>query len=430
MRRRGQRARPDPGLARLKAGALSPTLREPSANGIRFLYAAWFAYVGAGSPFLPLLYAHWGLGIVQIGLVASVSQVVRIATPPLWGMVADRAGHARALLLAGPLTMLAVLLALSQVPRLDASDRFLPVLALVSLLQVAGTGVTPLTEALALRVSGSDSGRYGRLRVWGSIGFLVAVLGAGPVLDRYGFDILPMMLAGILATLAVGCATMPARIASPGARHAPLTATLFAPGPIALMLSGFLMLASHGAFYGYFSLYLERLGYSGATIGALWALGVLAEIVLFLVQRRLFARFASSALLSASLATSVLRFLLTALAGAGLLAGSPLAFALLVLAQTLHAITFGLHHSASLRLLQQMFAPGQIASATAIVSAASYGAGGAFGVLVAGLVWQALGAAPAFAVASLFALAGVAVCETARRRFWHDSLSDPEEPSA
>lgn len=367
---------------------------------------------------------------MQIGAVASVSQVVRIATPPLWGLVADRIGQGRRLLIAGPLTMLAVLLALSQVPRLEAADRFVPVLLLVCLLQVAGTGVTPLTEALALRVAGDDSGRYGRLRVWGSIGFLLAVLGAGRLMDRHGLDALPMVLALILALLVAGCATMPERVATSGTRRAPLAATLLARGPLALILSGFLMLASHGAFYGYFSLYLDGLGYAGSTIGALWALGVLAEIVLFLVQRSLFARFASATLLSASIATACLRFLLTAAAGIGALAGSPLGLVLLVIAQALHAITFGLHHSASLRLLQRMFAPGQIASATAIVSATSYGAGGAFGMMVAGLVWQAQGAAAAFAAAAVFALAGVAVCETARRRFWQDAGNRIEEKAA
>lgn len=364
---------------------------------------------------------------MQIGLIASVSQVVRIATPPLWGIVADAIGRMRALLLAGPLAMLVVLLLMSRVPSLESGDRFVPLLVLVCLLQVAGTGVTPLTEALALRVAGEDSGRYGRLRVWGSIGFLIAVLATGPLLDRHGFDVLPAVLAAIIGVLLLGCVAMPARISSQASMRTPLSASLLRAGPLALMVSGFLMLASHGAFYGFFSLYLEGLGFSGAMIGALWALGVVAEIALFLSQRRLFARFDPAALLSASLATSVLRFLLTALAGAGALAGSSAALSLLVVAQVLHAITFGLHHSASLRLLQRMFAPNQIASATAIVSATSYGAGGAFGVLVAGLVWQAGSPAQAFAMASLFALAGVVVCEVARRRFWQDSTSGFEE---
>lgn len=386
----------------------------PSARDIRFLYGSYFAFVGASSPFLPLLYAHWGLAALQIGLLASLSQVVRIALPPLWGLAADASGRLRALMVTSAVAMLAACLGLAQIPATAPQARFFWVAVAIAVLQAAGSGLVPLTESLAMRAAGDDAGRYGRMRVWGSIGFLCAVVATGPVLDRLGIGALVWVMAALLVLLIGATAAMPSRLPRPAARDGlALGRRLLQPVALQLMLSGLLMIVAHGPFYAFYSLYLGTLGYDLATIGGLWALGVVAEILLFLTQRRLFERVSASLLLVLSIATAALRFGLTAWAGA---LGGPAAFALLVLCQAMHAITFGLHHSASMRLLQRQFPDGQLAGATAVYLAATYGAGGAGGAVVAALVWDGWGAPATFAVGAGFACAGSAVALLAHRR--------------
>src|SRR5690606_29412653 len=129
-------------------------------------------------------------------------------------------------------------------------------------------------------------------------------------------------------------------------------------GVQAFFASAFLMMFAHAALYAFFSLFLVELGYSKTAIGLLWALGVLAEIAVFWFQRGLFQRYSALRLLDASLLAAALRFTMIGLSAAWLPA--------LLLAQLLHALTFGVHHSASIATLQHWFDPSQQARAQAL----------------------------------------------------------------
>jgi PPP family 3-phenylpropionic acid transporter len=165
----------------------------------------------------------------------------------------------------------------------------------------------------------------------------------------------------------------------------------------AFFASAFLMIFAHAGLYAFLSLYLAELGYSKTAIGLLWALGVIAEIGIFWVQRRLFERFGAIRLLDASLWVAVLRFALIGASASWLPA--------LVLAQLLHAVTFGIHHSATVATLQRWFEPGQQARAQALYAMVGYGLGGALGVLVASRVWSAVSPPAVFLVSAGAALA-------------------------
>jgi PPP family 3-phenylpropionic acid transporter len=171
-------------------------------------------------------------------------------------------------------------------------------------------------------------------------------------------------------------------------------------GPVARLLAcGFCMAAAHGTLYAFFTLHLERSGYRVATIGMLWTLGVLAEIVVFLFLPQLFRRFALSSVLAASFACAALRFLLL-----GWLAEL---LWLLVIAQLLHAATFGAFHAAAVAAVQRVFPAAAHGRGQTLFSSVTYGAGGAVGALAAGWLWEGGGPGLAFSFSALAGLVGL-----------------------
>ena len=175
---------------------------------------------------------------------------------------------------------------------------------------------------------------------------------------------------------------------------------LRAPGVLAFYACVALMQLSHGPYYTFLTLHLEHLGYSRTAIGLLWALGVVAEVVMFMLMSRLFARFSVRRVLLASFVLAAVRWLLL-----GNLAAEP---SVLVGAQVLHAATFGCFHAASIAFVQASFGARQQGQGQALYAALS-GTGGALGALYAGYSWNMLGPGLTFGMASAAALAAAVI---------------------
>jgi MFS transporter, PPP family, 3-phenylpropionic acid transporter len=176
---------------------------------------------------------------------------------------------------------------------------------------------------------------------------------------------------------------------------------------VRLLACGFCMAAAHGTLYAFFTLHLERAGYRVTTIGVLWTLGVVAEIVVFFYLPQLFRRFALSTILMASFACAVVRFLVL-----GWLAE---ALWLLVVAQLLHAATFGAFHAAAVAAVHRVFPEAAHARGQTLFSSVTYGAGGAVGALAAGGLWEAGGPGLAFSLSALIGLAGLLLAHGLKR---------------
>ena len=365
-------------------------------------YFAYFAYVGAFVPYFPLYLAGRGYDARQIALVLALPAIARTFAPTIWGWLADRSGAWRGI-------------AVFSCAALVASFALMPFAAglaelamLVAAMSVLSAGALPLVEAITLSALSGRSGSYGPVRLWGSIGFIAGVLAIGAWLDARPVDSLPTTLlalsfAALLVSLLLPRRS-PARIATaaeePGAE-------LARPAIRALLAAGFCMAVAHGALYAFFTLHLERLGYAGATIGALWTLGVLAEIVVFLYLPAIFRRFALSTILLASFLCAALRF--------AAIGWTSELLVMLVLAQLLHALTFGAYHAASVASIHRLFPAAAHGRGQALFSSLSYGAGGAAGMLLAGWAWEAGGAALAFSSAGGVALLGAALVLRLRR---------------
>jgi PPP family 3-phenylpropionic acid transporter len=371
-------------------------------GGVRSLYFAYFAFVGLFSPYLSLWLDWRGLTIGEIAVLMALPQLLRIVAPPFWGWLADRGGRRVALLRVAAIAACPVLLAF---PFADGAVAFGALMLALFFLTAAHM---PIGEAIALDLARGDAGRYGRMRLWGSVGFILTVLAGGPLLEAFGLQALPWLMAGAMAGLAAVTLALPEPTLIRSARSAmPIARRLREPAVIAFLASAFLMVFAHAALYAFFSLYLERKGYGTTAIGVIWGVGVVAEIGLFMLQRRLFDRLPAMRLLAFSFLVCGLRF---ALVGA-----SDGALWVLVITQLMHAVTFGLHHSASMAVMHRWFEPAQQARAQAAFIVVAYGFGGSLGGLAAGGLWERFSpAAPFFGAALAGSLGWVAVVLAAR----------------
>ncbi|KQV87745.1 MFS transporter [Massilia sp. Root351] len=350
----------------------------------------YYAHAGTFSTYASLFFADQGMTVAQIGVLMSLIQVLRIFGPNLWGWVAD---HTERRVVVLRLTGLAALTAFSG---FFIGSTFAHFFAAMVLLNLFTSAQGPICEALMLSEMRGDLTYYGRIRLWGSVGFIVAAMLTACALDYWGTRALPWA-AGALLACVVGAAFRmheAPRQQHAGARPA-LLAVLRRREVLAFFASSALMVSAHTSLYTFYSLYLERAGYSKTVIGAMWSLGVMAEVMLFYFQAPLLKRWGAQAMLMLAFGVAVLRF---AMIGAG-----AHWLALLVLAQLLHAATFALHHSSSVLAMQRWFAGPLQARGQALYISISYGVGGTLGGLGLSQCWEGLGPESVYYVAATLA---------------------------
>jgi PPP family 3-phenylpropionic acid transporter len=353
-------------------------------------YFWYFAFIGAFAPYFALYLQSRGYTPLQIAALMAINPISRIYGPNLWGWLADhyraRSGILRLCAVASALVLAAILL----------HPGFWGMFAVLALLNLFWSGILPLAEASTMGLLGKRLGTYGRIRLWGSVGFVAVVVVAGFLLERLGIRTLEPMVLVLLAITAATTFAMPReRSLSPHAKRVSVRATLARPAVLALLAGFFLMQVAHGPYNTFYSIYLVERGHSETLVGWLWAVGVLAEIVLFLQLPRIMRRWSVEQILLASLACAALRFLLIAW-GVGSLG-------LLALAQLLHAVTFGAFHAAGVAVIHRLFRGPSQARGQALYTSLGYGAGGTIGTLAAGALWEQVGGAWTFTLAALTA---------------------------
>lgn len=359
-----------------------------------FLFV-YYAYAGTFGTYATLYFAARGLTVPQIGILVSLIPVMRIFGPNLWGWAADRSGR-RVMVLR--ITSLGAMLAFVCIFFAQSYLQFFIVMMLVNLFTSAQS---PLCDALMLAEMRGDLSNYGKLRLWGSLGFIAAVMGAGYFLEWFGVEALLGFTFAILVLVFGASLRIRENARAPRAHDTPpLWSVLRKPEVGAFFLSAALMCGAHMALYAFYSLYLERSGYSKPMIGAMWALGVVAEVAFFYFQARVFARFGARRVMLFAFGAAVLRFAVTG-AAPGLLW-------LMIAAQLLHSATFAAHHSASVIAMQRWFAGPLQASGQALYMSVAYGLGCTLGGLVLTLCWDRLGPQQMFHVAGAMTLAGAA----------------------
>ncbi len=353
-------------------------------SGFYFFY---FAFVGAISPFWGLYLRALAFNAFQIGVLMSLLQVMRIFAPNIWGHMADRSGRRSAIV---QLAAVGSVLAFCGV---FFGSSFWWMFAVMAALSFFWSASLPLVEAMTLSHLGERIDAYGRIRLWGSIGFIVMVVGLGYAFDHVSIAWLPWAVLVVMLGIAAFARVIPEAeiLAHPGDHHS-IVDIVKRPEVASLLAACLLMAATHGPYYTFYSIYLVDHGYGKSTVGWLWALGVLCEIGIFLIIPRIFARVSPRRLILASFALAVLRFLLIAW-------GVETSWVVWG-AQTLHAFTFGTYHAAAVALIHRHFRGRHQARGQALYTSLSYGVGGTLGGLVSGVTWDRLGADWTFTLAA------------------------------
>lgn len=300
------------------------------ATRLAAYYAASFMLIGVQMPFFPVWLEAKGLDAAEIGLILAAPAFVRVVAVPLLTRMADRRGALREALVAASFAAAAGYVAVG------LSDGALAILIALSLASIAFTPIFALSDALTLKSLKLHGGSYGGIRLWGSAAFIAANLGAGLLLDI----IAPVQLIWAIVASAILAALVSLWIAPVSGAAAtselPAAPPLWRdPAFLAVIAAAALIQSSHAVYYGFSTIAWKTAGFDGISIGLLWAIGVIAEIVLFAVSGRLPPAFTPQLLLLIGAAGGVLRW--------GLMALDPPGWSLPLL-QCLHAATFGTTH--------------------------------------------------------------------------------------
>jgi PPP family 3-phenylpropionic acid transporter len=359
-------------------------------SGFYFFY---FATLGVLVPYWGLYLQSVGFSPVDIGNLIAILMFSRIVAPMVWGWIADHRESRMAVV------RLASFLTIVTFSGTFFGSSFWWLAAVMLLFSFFWHASLPLLEVFVMRHTASRPGAYGRVRLWGSIGFIVAVTALGPVIDAHGpWWVLPALLTMMLGIGSFSL-TLPESEMRGSVEHAgPFREALLRPEVFAFLLACLLMQISHGPYYTFYSIYLEGYGYSKTLIGLLWAFAVLCEIGVFLMMQRLLSRVALRAVLVASFFLASVRWLL--------IGHYPESLAVLVLAQTLHAATFGSFHATAMQLVHRFFTGKHQHRGQAIYGSLSFGIGGAVGSFYSGHTWATLGPTTTFNIAA--ASAGLA----------------------
>jgi MFS transporter, PPP family, 3-phenylpropionic acid transporter len=313
---------------------------RPLATAIRLaaFYGAVFAVVGVHMPFWPVWLEARGLNAAEIGLVIAASFWPRVVTSLLIPHHAERLGERRrAMALLAAITLVGVAL-------FALADRFWMFMGLSLVTGATFAAILPLGEALALQEVRAHRISYGRVRLWGSITFIVAAIAAGRALQRSGPEAVLLLLMLTLGMTVASCLALPER-PRPARAGAPLGLDRLVrqPGLVSFVLAAGLIQASHVVYYGFATLHWRAAGHGEAVIGWLWAEGVAAEIVLFAFAGAVLQRLPPLRLLALAGGLTVLRW------GAIALSAD---LAVLIPAQALHAASFGAVHLATVHYLR------------------------------------------------------------------------------
>ncbi len=356
------------------------------------------------APYLGLYLEEEGYSLFEIAQLLSLLMFTKMIAPIIWGSLADYYNKSVFLVRAGALMTLICYLGFFW------AHSFWSIALVIVLYSFFWNAVLPQIEVLTLYNLAKQRNRYSRIRLWGSIGFICSVALCGWLFERQSISLFPwvllLLIVSIFAVSLFRYKEVEAHALSVDERLS-FRQQFFRPAILIFFTVCFLLQLSHGAYYTYFSIYLADIGYSKFQIGWLWALGVIAEVVLFLYMHRWFKRCSIIGIMQVALALTCLRWFGTAYLADSL-------FAITVL-QCLHAFSFGAMHVASIQFVHSHFVQYHQGRAQALYSSFGFGAGGAAGAFLSGFVVMTNDYTMAFLVSALISLTALIFARSLKR---------------
>ena len=359
-------------------------------------YFFYYFFVGSFVPYWGIYLQSENFSPSSIGILLSLFQISRIVAPNFWGWLADHTGHRVKWI------KLTSFLGLIGFIGIFWAKGFFWIFLVMTALSLFTSSTLPLAESLTLAHLATTDGHYSRIRLWGSIGFIVASLFLGYLIDLQGINILLWVLLITQAIIFFLSNTIPeAKEIHHKKNDLSIWKIIKTPSVVALLIGCTLMVSAHGVLYNFYSIYLKEHGYSSAAIGWLWAVGVICEIFIFMLMPKILRRYSLKTILLISLFLGVIRFIL--------IGASPDQFYLLLIAQMFHAATFGSFHAASIEVIAYFFKGRNQSRGQAIYNSVAYGIGGTIGGLGGGYLIQYLGGQLGFMIAAISPLIGFIV---------------------
>ena len=354
-------------------------------SGFYFIY---FAILGVLLPYWSPYLASIGFSYSQIGDLMAIIMATKMVAPNIWAWLADRSHSSM------PLVRVACLLAVIAYAGVFLGTSFWWLALVMMTFTFFWHAVLPQVEVITLNHLGADSHRYGRVRLWGSLGFIAASLLLGAALDVNPASlVLPVLLSLLAALFIVTLFIRETGKHLPEERGSIVAYIRQKPELIAFLLVCFLLQASHAPYYTFFTLYLTEFGHSKSVIGGLWAFGVVCEIGVFLIMHRFLKPRHFRVLLIASCVITGMRWFM--------IGQFPENMPMLILAQTLHAVSFGLFHGVAVAMIHRYFTGHHQHRGMALYGSISFGAGGALGSFASGYSMSWFGPTTTFAIAGL-----------------------------
>jgi PPP family 3-phenylpropionic acid transporter len=357
-------------------------------------YFIYYFFVGAFVPYWGLYLQSENFSAADIGILMSLFQISRIFAPNFWGWLADHTGKRAQWI------KLTAFLGLCGFTAVFWAHGFFSLFFVMAALSLFTSSTLPLAESLTLAHLATTNGHYSRIRMWGSLGFIIAAVTLGFMIDTAGIKSLLWFLLVVQMILFVLSHTLPdPKVAVYDHDHFSIWQVLKQPNVIVLLVGCALMVTAHGVLYNFYSIYLSGHGYSKGMIGLLWSVGVICEIGIFMLMPKVMQHFSLKTILIISLVLAVIRFGLIGLAIDHIW--------ILILAQSLHAATFGSFHAASVEVIAQFFNGRHQAKGQAIYNSVAYGVGGTIGGVAGGYALQYWGGQQTFMLAAIFPLMGL-----------------------
>ncbi|WP_339669947.1 MFS transporter [Dasania marina] len=343
---------------------------------LSLFYCFYFALLGALLPFWPLYLQAHNFNATDIGYLAGIIMGTKIFAPSLWSWLCrHNHKHINGVRLGALLSCLCFAF-------IFFDQSFLSLALVVAGFSFFWNAILAQYEVVTLDHLGGKSEHYSRIRLWGSVGFIAAVAGLGWYFDVFSIANLPFILLALLVAIWLSSllVTEPPPLAVSTEPKQSLLSIIKQPAVLAFLICCFLQQLSHGPYYTFFSVFLQNKDYSNSFIGMMWSLGVLAEVLVFIVMHKLLGRFSLRHIMLGSILLSAIRWLLIAF-----LADSS---GWLIVAQCLHAASFGTFHAFAVEMVRRSFIGGHQSQGMALYSGISFGAGGALGAVLSGWAWD------------------------------------------
>ncbi|MFL0799928.1 MAG: MFS transporter [Agarilytica sp.] len=339
------------------------------------VYFFYFSVVGALSPYWGIYLQSLGFQSHQIGIIFAVPMITKLIAPNVWSWFSDRSGQRMLVMRMGALGACVFFVGIF------IRHDYAGLIIFTALYSVFWNAVLPQFEAVTLTFLGDRAEHYSKVRLWGSVGFICAVVGLGWVFERVAITWLPVFILSFLVGIFIfSCALPPLTLQSHGNKRGDFVKTLFSNRVCLFFIALMFLQLSHGVYYVFYSIYLEAHGYAKFSIGLLWAIGVVSEIIIFLYVPQLFKKFSLFSLLYFSFLMTALRWLV--------IGAFPENIPLVMLAQLVHALSFGVVHAVAIQFIKSTFSDRSQGQAQAFYSASSFGGGAALGAYLSGLLWD------------------------------------------